>query len=85
MSEIRARYTGGNPEGVTLGVILDDGDLVPHTVKQGGELPTELEGRKVSTAYRDGLLAQEDNWSRVRRDTGPKTTPAKADAKDGDK
>jgi hypothetical protein len=85
MSEIRARYTGGNPEGVTLGVILDDGDLVPHTVKHGGELPTELEGRKVSTAYRDGLLAQEDNWSRVRRDTGPKTTSTAPAGKGDDK
>ena len=44
-------------------------------------MPTlEIDGRKVSTSYRDGLLAQEDNWTRVRRES---KTSAKAD-KDGD-
>jgi hypothetical protein len=85
MTDIRARYVGDSPEGASLGVVLDDGDLVPFTVKQGGELPTEIDGRKVSTKYRDGLLAQEGNWTSVRRDTGSKTTTAKADAKDGEK
>jgi hypothetical protein len=80
MSDIKARYVGPNPDGVTLGVVLDDGDLVPLTVPHGGELPQEVDGRKVSTAYRDGLLAQEDNWTRVRRDNKP---AAKA-GKDGD-
>jgi hypothetical protein len=81
MADIKARYVGPSPDGVTLGVILDDGDLVPHTVPHGGELPQEIDGRKVSTAYRDGLLAQEDNWTRVRRETA---TTAKAE-KDGEK
>jgi hypothetical protein len=67
MTDIKARYTGPAPDGVTLGVVLDDGDLYPYHVKQGGELPQEIDGRKVSTAYRDGLLAQEDNWTKVRR------------------
>lgn len=80
MSDIKARYVGPNPDGVTLGVILDDGDRVPVSIPHGGELPQEVDGRKVSTAFRDGLLEQEDNWTRVRRET--KTT-AKAD-KDGD-
>jgi hypothetical protein len=86
MSDIKARYTGPSPDGVTLGAVLDDGDIIPHHVKHGGELPTEIDGRKVSKAYRDGLLAQEDNWSRVKRDTAPKTattTTAKAE-KDGE-
>jgi hypothetical protein len=69
MSDIKARYVGDNPEGVTLGVILEDGDLYPYAVPQGGELPQEIDGRKVSTKYRDGLLAQEGNWTQVKRDT----------------
>ena len=72
MSDVKARYVGPNPDGVTLGVVLDDGDLVPVTVPHGGELPQKVDGRKVSTAFRDGLLAQEDNWTSVRRET--KTT-----------
>ena len=80
MSDIKARYVGPSPDGVTLGVLLDDGDIHPLTIPHGGELPTEIDGRKVSTSYRDGLLAQEDNWTRVRRES---KTAAKAD-KDGD-
>ena len=72
MADIRARYVGPSPDGVTLGVRLDDGDLVPVTVPHGGELPQKVDGRKVSTAFRDGLLEQEDNWTSVRRET--KTT-----------
>jgi hypothetical protein len=82
MTDIKARYTGPDADGVTLGVVLDDGDLYPYHVKQGGELPQEIDGRKVSTAYRDGLLAQEDNWTKVRRDT---STSAKPAGKDGEK
>jgi hypothetical protein len=48
MTDIKARYTGPAPDGVTLGVILDDGDLYPYHVKQGGELPQEIDGRKVA-------------------------------------
>jgi hypothetical protein len=69
MTDIKARYVGPNPDGVTLGVILDDGDLYPYTVPHGGELPQEIDGRKVSTDYRNSLLAQEDNWTKVRRET----------------
>jgi hypothetical protein len=82
MTDIKARYVGPAPDGVTLGVVLDDGDLYPYHVKQGGELPQEIDGRKVSTSYRDGLLAQEDNWTKVRRDT---STSAKPAGKDGEK
>jgi hypothetical protein len=82
MTEVKARYVGPAPDGVTLGVVLDDGDLYPYHVKQGGELPQEIDGRKVSTSYRDGLLAQEDNWTKVRRDT---STSAKPAGKDGEK
>ena len=69
MSEIKARYVGPSQDGVTLGVVLDDGDIRPYHVKQGGELPQEIDGRKVSKRYRDGLLAQEDNWTNVRRES----------------
>jgi hypothetical protein len=82
MTDIKAKYVGPGPDGVTLGVVLDDGDLYPYHVKQGGELPQEIDGRKVSTSYRDGLLAQEDNWTKVRRDT---STSAKPAGKDGEK
>jgi hypothetical protein len=89
MSEIKARYSGPATDGVTLGVVLDDGDIVPFHVKHGGELPQEIDGRKVSTEYRDGLLAQEDNWTKVRRQTASTTqttsTPAKPAGKDGEK
>jgi hypothetical protein len=89
MSDIKARLTGGDPDGETLGVRLDDGDLYPYHVKQGGELPTEIDGRKVSKEFRDGLLAQEGKWTRVKRDTAPKTasttTTAKDAGKDGEK
>jgi hypothetical protein len=69
MTDIKARYVGPNPEGVSLGVRLEDGDLYPYTVPHGGELPQEIDGRKVDKAYRDGLLAQEGVWTSVRRDT----------------
>jgi hypothetical protein len=81
MTDIKAKYVGPAPDGVTLGVVLDDGDLYPYTVKQGGELPQEIDGRKVSVAYRDGLLAQEDNWTKVRRDTSTSAKPAGKDGK----
>jgi hypothetical protein len=68
---IKARYVGANPEGVTVGVVLDDGDTVPLTIPHGGELPQELDGRKVSKEFRDNLLTQDDNWTSVRRDTKP--------------
>ena len=68
---IKARYVGGNEDGVTLGVVLDDGDLVPLTVPHGGELPEKIDGRKVSTSFRDNLLTQDDNWTSVRRDNKP--------------
>ena len=78
MTDIKARYVGDSPEGVTLGVRLDDGDIYPFTVPHGGELPQEIDGRKVSKEYRDGLLAQDGNWTRVKRDTKP------SGAKDGE-
>lgn len=80
MTEIKARYVGPDPEGASVGVVLDDGDIVHVHVPHGGELPVEVDGRKVSTQFRDGLLAQEDNWTRVRRDP-----PKKTDQKDGEK
>jgi hypothetical protein len=71
MTDVKARYVGPNPDGVTLGAVLDDGDLYPVTVAHGGELPQEVDGRKVSKEFRDGLLAQEGVWTSVRRDAKP--------------
>ena len=81
MSEIKARYEGASTEGETLGEVLEDGDIYPLTVPHQGELPQEIDGRKVKTSYRDGLLAQEDEWTAVRRDKN--ATSAKAE-KDGE-
>jgi hypothetical protein len=69
MTDIKARFVGDSPEGVTLGVRLEDGDIYPLTVPQGGELPQEIDGRKVDKTYRDNLLSQEGVWTSVRRDT----------------
>jgi hypothetical protein len=80
MTDIKARYVGDSPEGVTLGVQLEDGDLYPFTVPHGGELPLEIDGRKVKKDYRDGLLSQEGVWTSVKRDTA-----ARAAGKDGEK
>lgn len=79
MAEIRARYVGDSPDGVTVGARLEDGDLVPVTVKHGGELPQEVDGRKVTTEFRDGLLTQEGVWTSVRRDTKPATADKAGD------
>jgi hypothetical protein len=78
MSEIKARYVGPSPDGVTLGVVLEDGDIHPYHVPHGGELPKELGGRKVSKQYRDNLLTQ-DTWTDVHRTPADaeKTPPSK--------
>jgi hypothetical protein len=75
---IKARYTGGSLTGVDLAIEFKDGDIVQVHVPHGGELPEEVQGRKVPAAYRDSLLEQTDNWSEVKRsDTSTK--------KDGEK
>lgn len=90
MSEVRARYVGGSLTGVDLSIPYKDGDIVNVHVKHGGELPTELpDGRKVPVEFRDSLLEQTDNWTRVKRATGDAatgkntSTAAKADTKEG--
>jgi hypothetical protein len=75
MSEIKARYVG-HPDGVFLNVPVGDegvqaGVFVPH----GGELPTEVDDLPVSASFRDSLLEQKDNWTKVSR-------KAKADEKE---
>lgn len=71
---IKARYVG-HPDGADLTIPFRDGDLVHLHVPHGGELPTEVEGRRISAEFRDSLLEQEDNWTVVRRED---KTPAKS-------
>jgi len=68
MSDIKARYVGAL-ENVHLTVpVQTDGEPARHiTVPNGGELPTEIDGHKVPAAFRDSLLEQKDNWTRVDR------------------
>lgn len=77
MSEIKARFVG-HPDGTDLESIpVGDGTETRRVhIPHGGELPTEIDGLKVSRAYRDSLLEQKDNWTEVKRATGTK--------KDGD-
>jgi len=65
MSEIKVRNDHPDPDGRTLGVVLEDGDIYPVTVPKAGHVPTEIDGRKVSKEFRDGLLEQ-DGWTLVR-------------------
>ena len=87
MSEKRARFIG-HPDGAFLESIPvgTNGETRRATIPYGGELPTEIDGQKVSTAYRDSLLEQKDNWTLVNRATGEdakgKSTAAKADEKE---
>ncbi len=68
MSDIKARYVG-HQDGVTLYVpVLTDNEPDRHVhVVHGGELPMEIDGHKVPAAFRDSLLEQKDNWTRVDR------------------
>jgi hypothetical protein len=76
---IKARYTGGSLSGVDLSITFKDGDVVQVHVPHGGELPEEVQGRKVPVEYRDSLLEQTDNWSEVKR------TDSTSTKKEGDK
>lgn len=82
MSEIKARYVG-HPDGVDLSIPYKDGDVIHIHVAHGAELPTEHEGRKVPTSFRDSLLEQTDNWAEVKRATGSAAT-GKTTSKDGE-
>jgi hypothetical protein len=87
MADKRARYTGGSETGVTVKVPLVTGEYVEgFHIPKGGELPVEINGVKVDTAFRDGLLEQVDNWSLVNRATGSEVKPktAAVSGKDGE-
>ena len=68
MSEIKARYVG-HPDGVDLqGIpVGDEGETRRQHIPYGGELPTEIDGQSVPASYRDSLLAQSDQWTKVTR------------------
>jgi hypothetical protein len=82
MPDKRARYVGPS-EAVSLTVpVTTEGEPDRHvTVSHGGELPTEIDGHKVDTAFRNSLLEQKDNWTEVKRPD--KTTAATAEKKEG--
>lgn len=85
-SDIRARYHGPT-EGVHLTVpVATEGEPDRHvTVAYGGELPTEIDGHKVPAAFRDSLLEQKDNWSRVDRSAKKDEPASKPAAKTDEK
>jgi hypothetical protein len=73
MSDKRARWIG-HPDGVDLEGIPLKGTDAPGRchVAHGAQLPTEIDGFEVPASYRDGLLAQGDNWTVVNQPTGKK-------------
>lgn len=80
-AEKRAAYRGPSGTGVDLtGVELANGELRSVHVEQGAQLPTEIDGVRVSAAYRDRLLEQED-WHEARQATGNQQ-PAKGNEKE---
>jgi hypothetical protein len=79
MSDIKARYVG-HPDGTYLPLVpVGDDETRDVTIPYGGELPTHIDGLPVPASFRDGLLEQKDNWTRVKRET---KTAAKADEKE---
>ena len=58
MSDKKARYVGPSQTGVDLSIPIAPGDFEHVHVVHGGELPVEVNGRKVPVAFRDGLLEQ---------------------------
>jgi hypothetical protein len=84
MSEKRAKLAGsGAPlTGVDLSIPIADGEFIHMHVPHGGEVPTEVDGRKVPASYRDGLLAQSDVWTEYNRATADDKKASTA--KDGD-
>jgi hypothetical protein len=80
MSDIKARFVG-HPDGTYLPVVPvgTDGETRAITIPHGGELPHEIDEQPVPASFRDSLLDQKDNWTRVKRE--PKT-PAKSGEKE---
>lgn len=73
MSDKRARFVG-HPDGVDLSIPFNDGDTAHLHIAHGGELPSEVNGRRIPAAYRNSLLEQEANWTSVNRATGDEAT-----------
>lgn len=85
MSDIKARYVG-HPDGLEdFRVPLANGETVRVQISYGSELPMEINGERVPAAFRDSLLEQEDNWTKVTRQQAKDskdTTAAEADEKE---
>jgi len=83
MSEKRAKLAGPAAPltGVDLSIPIAEGEFIHTHVDHGGELPMEIDGRKVPPDFRDGLLAQADVWTEYKRATGAATG---ATSKDGE-
>jgi hypothetical protein len=85
MSEVKARYVG-HPDGIDdfRVPVGTEGEERRIALAYGQELPTEIDGLKVPASFRDSLLEQPDNWTRVQRQPARTTTTsaAKADEKE---
>lgn len=84
MSERRAKLAGPAAPltGVDLSIPVAEGEFIHMHVEHGGELPAEVDGRKVPVSFRDGLLKQSDVWTEYNRATADDKKASTA--KDGD-
>jgi hypothetical protein len=82
MSDIKARYVG-HPDGIDdfRVPVGTEGEERRISLDYGQELPAEIDGLKVPASFRDSLLEQSDNWTKVQRQPA-KTTTATADEKE---
>lgn len=80
MSDIKARYVG-HPDGIEdfRVPVGTEGEQRRINLSYGQELPMEIDDLPVPASFRDSLLEQPDNWTRVRRES---KTAAKADEKE---
>jgi hypothetical protein len=74
-----ATLTASTTSSVPVGT---EGEERRISLAYGQELPTEIDGLKVPASFRDSLLEQEDNWTKVQREPAKTNTAAKADEKE---
>jgi hypothetical protein len=65
---IKARYVG-HPDGIEdfRVPVGTEGEQRRISLAHGQELPAEIDGLKVPAKFRDSLLQQKENWTRVKR------------------